>query len=162
MSSQTPNVSPPRDHTQYVTSSPDGFLSFGRCGWEGGGRWCWSCSGGRRSEEGGGVEDQLEVSEWTLPGPSVGEVTDEGVGASCQPPFAWEKRRRKETEGRGGGVHYFHIHYWEQLGQTQWGTTNGKSRGRRWCMNAAWNPPHSRTTPWSHVSSWIGGGTKLT
>lgn len=33
-------------------------------------------------------EDQLDVSEWTLPGPSVGEVTDEGVGASCQPPFA--------------------------------------------------------------------------
>lgn len=30
---------------------------------------------------------QLEVSEWTLPGPSVGDVTDEGVGASCQPPF---------------------------------------------------------------------------
>lgn len=32
--------------------------------------------------------DQLEVSEWTLPGPSVGEVTEEGVGASCQPPLA--------------------------------------------------------------------------
>lgn len=32
-------------------------------------------------------EIQLEVSEWTLPGPSVGDVTDEGVGASCQPPF---------------------------------------------------------------------------
>ena len=30
---------------------------------------------------------QLDVSEWTLPGPSVGDVTDEGVGASCQPPF---------------------------------------------------------------------------
>lgn len=38
--------------------------------------------GGRREE---GL--QLEVSEWTLPGPSVGDVTDEGVGASCQPPF---------------------------------------------------------------------------
>lgn len=31
---------------------------------------------------------QLEVSEWTLPGPSVGDVTDEGVVASCQPPLA--------------------------------------------------------------------------
>lgn len=38
-------------------------------------------------EEGGGGALQLEVSEWTLPGPSVGDVTDEGVGASCQPPF---------------------------------------------------------------------------
>lgn len=46
-------------------------------------------SRGRRSRR---VEDQLDVSEWTLPGPSVGEVTDEGVGASCQPPFAWEQR----------------------------------------------------------------------
>lgn len=33
-------------------------------------------------------EDQLDVSEWTLPGPSVGEVTDEGVVASCHPPLA--------------------------------------------------------------------------
>lgn len=32
--------------------------------------------------------NQLEVSEWTLPGPSVGEVTEEGVVGSCQPPFA--------------------------------------------------------------------------
>lgn len=39
---------------------------------------------------------QLEVSEWTLPGPSVGDVTDEGVGASCQPPFVCEYKRRKE------------------------------------------------------------------
>lgn len=38
--------------------------------------------------EAGGL--QLEVSEWTLPGPSVGDVTDEGVGASCQPPFVCE------------------------------------------------------------------------
>lgn len=44
--------------------------------------------GGRRRRWGGGL--QLEVSEWTLPGPSVGDVTDEGVGASCQPPFVCE------------------------------------------------------------------------
>lgn len=39
---------------------------------------------------GSGVQwgGQLEVSEWTLPGPSVGDVTDEGVVASCQPPLA--------------------------------------------------------------------------
>ena len=34
---------------------------------------------------------QLEVSEWTLPGPSVGDVTEEGVVASCQPPLAWKE-----------------------------------------------------------------------
>lgn len=39
------------------------------------------------------VEDQLEVSEWTLPGPSVGEVTEEGVVGSCQPPFAWRREQ---------------------------------------------------------------------
>ena len=56
MSSQTPNLSPPRDHTQYVTSSPDGFLSFGRCGWEGGGGGGGAAveDGGVRREEGGG------------------------------------------------------------------------------------------------------------
>lgn len=36
---------------------------------------------------------QLEVSEWTLPGPSVGDVTDEGVGASCHPPFVCVEKR---------------------------------------------------------------------
>lgn len=73
------------------------------------GRYCWregGCSGGGRRGSRGrrsdAVEDQLEVSEWTLPGPSVGEVTDEGVGASCQPPFAWEGRGG--TKRRGGGV----------------------------------------------------------
>lgn len=41
--------------------------------------------------------DQLEVSEWTLPGPSVGEVTEEGVGASCQPPFTFcEEKKTKD------------------------------------------------------------------
>lgn len=38
---------------------------------------------------------QLEVSEWTLPGPSVGDVTDEGVGASCHPPFVCVERREE-------------------------------------------------------------------
>lgn len=38
---------------------------------------------------------QLEVSEWTLPGPSVGDVTDEGVGASCQPPFVCKDTTRQ-------------------------------------------------------------------
>ena len=42
------------------------------------------CEGGRMADD----EDQLDVSEWTLPGPSVGEVTDEGVVASCHPPLA--------------------------------------------------------------------------
>lgn len=50
MSSQTPTVSPPRDHTQYVTSSPDGFLSFGG-DVAGGGRGGGGGGGGRRSEE---------------------------------------------------------------------------------------------------------------
>lgn len=36
---------------------------------------------------------QLEVSEWTLPGPSVGEVTDEGVAASCHPPLACKMKQ---------------------------------------------------------------------
>lgn len=59
--------------------------------------------GGRGLRGGGGgggsqrKEDQLEVSEWTLPGPSVGEVTDEGVGASGQPPFAWQRNNKKKA-----------------------------------------------------------------
>ncbi len=51
----------------------------------------------------------------------MGEVTDEGVGASCQPPFACRERE--------GGVCYFHIHYPVQLGQTQRDTTNGSPEG---------------------------------
>lgn len=98
MSSQTPNVSPPRDHTQYVTSSPDGFLSFGRCGWEGGGRWCWSCSGGRRSEEGGGGG-----------GGSVGGVRVNASGSFCGWSHWWGGRSilpatvrlREEEEEKG-------------------------------------------------------------
>lgn len=35
--------------------------------------------------------DQFEVSECTLPGPSVGDVTEEGVVACCHPPLAWDK-----------------------------------------------------------------------
>lgn len=32
----------------------------------------------------------------------MGEVTDEGVGASCQPPFAWEEKK-KNTENNQWG-----------------------------------------------------------
>lgn len=58
-------------------------------------------------EEVGGGGLQLEVSEWTLPGPSVGDVTDEGVGASCQPPFVCEDetvRRVRATPKTGTNV----------------------------------------------------------
>lgn len=85
MSSQTATVSCPS--TTYNTSCPVLMgceLSFAET-WLGVWQWRKTGSRGRRSR---GVGDQLEVSEWTLPGPSVGEVTDEGVGASCQPPFA--------------------------------------------------------------------------
>lgn len=61
---------------------------------------------------GGGL--QLEVSEWTLPGPSVGDVTDEGVGASCQPPFVCGDERGR---GSGGGVRSpksLHVHAWRR------------------------------------------------
>lgn len=50
---------------------------------------------GARGQPGVMAGDQLEVSECTLPGPSVGEVTDEGVVASCQPPLAWKERGRE-------------------------------------------------------------------
>lgn len=46
--------------------------------------------------------DQLEVSEWTLPGPSVGEVIEEGVGASCQPPFALNENKDKQNVKQQG------------------------------------------------------------
>lgn len=61
--------------------------------------------GGRGGGGRGGL--QLEVSEWTLPGPSVGDVTDEGVGASCQPPFVCEDetvRRVRATPKTGTNV----------------------------------------------------------
>lgn len=41
------------------------------------------------------IVDQFEVSECTLPGPSVGDITEDGVVASCHPPLAWD------TNGRG-------------------------------------------------------------
>lgn len=59
------------------------------------------------------VEDQLEVSEWTLPGPSVGEVTEEGVVGSCQPPFAWRREQpthnMREPSTTISGKNYFKI-----------------------------------------------------
>lgn len=96
MSSQTATVSCPS--TTYNTSCPVLMgceLSFAET-WLGVWQWRKTGSRGRRSR---GVGDQLEVSEWTLPGPSVGEVTDEGVGASCQPPFAWEEKKGREAGG---------------------------------------------------------------
>ena len=39
--------------------------------------------------------DQFEVSECTLPGPSVGDITEDGVVASCHPPLAWHTNRIK-------------------------------------------------------------------
>lgn len=35
------------------------------------------------------IADQFEVSECTLPGPSVGDITEDGVVASCHPPLAF-------------------------------------------------------------------------
>lgn len=35
------------------------------------------------------IADQFEVSECTLPGPSVGDITEDGVVASCHPPLAY-------------------------------------------------------------------------
>lgn len=124
MSSQTPTVSCPA--TTYNTLCPVLMgceLSFAEL-WLG--VWQWRKTGcrGRRS---GGVGDQLEVSEWTLPGPSVGEVTDEGVGASCQPPFAWEEKKRMVGWGR----------YSVQLGQ----------RLRARYIYAAWSATASSLKP---------------
>lgn len=60
------------------------------------------CSGDEASRRGGGGGGlQLEVSEWTLPGPSVGDVTDEGVGASCQPPFVCEGETGRRVRAFG-------------------------------------------------------------
>lgn len=39
--------------------------------------------------------DQFEVSECTLPGPSVGDITEDGVVASCHPPLAWHTNRSR-------------------------------------------------------------------
>lgn len=36
------------------------------------------------------MADQFEVSECTLPGPSVGDITEDGVVASCHPPLAFK------------------------------------------------------------------------
>lgn len=58
------------------------------------GRWIFSLKIPRAVRMDGA--DQLEVSEWTLPGPSVGEVTEEGVGASCQPPFVFCEEKTKD------------------------------------------------------------------
>lgn len=39
--------------------------------------------------------DQFEVSECTLSGPSVGNITEDGVVASCHPPLPWNKNRNR-------------------------------------------------------------------
>lgn len=43
--------------------------------------------------------DQFEVSECTLSGPSVGNITEDGVVASCHPPLPWN-RNRNRVRGR--------------------------------------------------------------
>lgn len=43
--------------------------------------------------------DQFEVSECTLSGPSVGNITEDGVVASCHPPLPWN-RHRNSVRGR--------------------------------------------------------------
>lgn len=43
--------------------------------------------------------DQFEVSECTLSGPSVGNITEDGVVASCHPPLPW-KGNRNRVRGR--------------------------------------------------------------
>lgn len=65
--------------------------------------------GVRRGDGGEGL--QLEVSEWTLPGPSVGDVTDEGVGASCQPPFVCGDER---GDGQSGAEKRLRLHVWRR------------------------------------------------
>ena len=48
------------------------------------------CPGYPAKRSGAAETDQLEVSECTLPGPSVGEITEDGVVASCH-PLAWKE-----------------------------------------------------------------------
>lgn len=43
------------------------------------------------------VKVQLEVSEWTLFAPSIGDVTEDGVTASCQPPLPWKETRKSQN-----------------------------------------------------------------
>lgn len=141
---QTPTVS------HCVTSSPkrgSGFKFWEI--WRGeGGR-----SRGRRWEDGQGamgVEDQLEVSEWTLPGPSVGEVTDEGVGASCQPPFAWEGNIRKRQ--KWGWVCCSCIHYLMQHTEVQWmevlGAKQYTNAGILWSTQSSQSPEAKLPLGW--------------
>ena len=59
---------------------------------------CWSA--GEKSPcpargEDALIADQFEVSECTLPGPSVGDITEDGVVASCHPPLAWNTEGEK-------------------------------------------------------------------
>lgn len=93
---------------------------YGDCSGDGGGGgWRW--------------RDQLEVSEWTLPGPSVGEVTDEGVVASCQPPFAWEKRRARRRDESGTITLITHG---SSIAMQYWGVMNVSPKGTVYSMSS--------------------------
>lgn len=48
----------------------------------------------------GSQTGQLEVSEWTLFAPSIGDVTEDGVTASCQPPLPWKETHKRLFERR--------------------------------------------------------------
>lgn len=61
------------------------------------------------------MDDQLEVSEWTLPGPSVGEVTEEGVGASCQPPFAFDGKKKVNVLKCSIWSAFQSIEHWREI-----------------------------------------------
>lgn len=52
--------------------------------------------------------DQFEVSECTLSGSSVGNITEDGVVASCHPPLPWDRNTKLEhifKEKRSGVKH---------------------------------------------------------
>lgn len=48
----------------------------------------------------GSQTGQLEVSECTLFAPSIGDVTEDGVTASCQPPLPWKETHKRLFERR--------------------------------------------------------------
>lgn len=75
------------------------------------------------------IADQFEVSECTLPGPSVGDITEDGVVASCHPPLAWD------TNGRGWDYNHDLCNmslvqfYTQNVTQHPW---NGKGTEQNW------------------------------
>lgn len=148
MSSQTPTVS--RRVTAYSTSRPVPMGVWASVlGGVSGGAVVEEVRKQRTEEWRRGVEDQLEVSEWTLPGPSVGEVTDEGVGASCQPPFAWEKNTRTTVGGVSPLLSYSLLN---AAGSNTVSDNGWKSWGQGSMLTDTLSySPHSCTQPWAKL-----------